>query len=54
LDWRDHVTFNPGLKRPSDIDISYGHAEKAEKMLGWKPKVQLPELISRMVGEEKC
>ena len=53
LDWRDHVVQNPGLKRPSDIDISYGHAEKAEKMLGWKPKVQLPELISRMVAEEK-
>jgi GDPmannose 4,6-dehydratase len=52
LNWRDFVTLNPGLKRPSDIDISYGHAEKAEKILGWKPKVQLPELISRMVEEE--
>jgi len=53
LNWRDFVTLNPGLKRPSDIDISYGNAEKAEKILGWKPKVQLPELISRMVEEEK-
>lgn len=53
LDWRDHVTLNPGLKRPSDIDISYGHAEKAERILGWKPKVQLAELISRMVAVEK-
>ncbi len=53
LDWRDHVTLNPGLKRPSDIDISYGHAEKAERILGWKPKVQLTELISRMVAVEK-
>jgi GDPmannose 4,6-dehydratase len=52
LNWRDFVTQNPGLKRPSDIDISYGHADKAEKILGWKPKVQLPELISRMVEEE--
>jgi GDPmannose 4,6-dehydratase len=52
LNWRDFVTLNPGLKRPSDIDISYGHAEKAEKILGWKPKVQLPSLISQMVEEE--
>lgn len=52
LNWRDYVTLSPGLKRPSDIDISFGHAAKAEKILGWKPKVQLPEIISRMVEEE--
>jgi GDPmannose 4,6-dehydratase len=52
LNWRDYVTQNPGMKRPSDIDISFGHADKAEKKLGWKPKVQLPELIARMVEAE--
>lgn len=52
LNWRDYVTLSPGLKRPSDIDISFGRAAKAEKILGWKPKVQLPEIISRMVEEE--
>jgi GDPmannose 4,6-dehydratase len=52
LNWRDFVTISPGLKRPSDIDISFGHAAKAEKILGWKPKVQLPEIISRMVEAE--
>ena len=52
LDWRDHVVLNPGLKRPSDIDISFGRAAKAEKILGWKAKVQIPEMISRMVEEE--
>jgi GDPmannose 4,6-dehydratase len=52
LDWRDFVTLNPGLKRPADIDISFGDASKAKKILGWQPKVQLPEIISRMVGEE--
>jgi GDPmannose 4,6-dehydratase len=52
LNWRDHVTINSGLKRPSDIDISFGHAAKAKKILGWKAKVQLPEVISRMVEEE--
>ena len=52
LNWRDFVTISPDLKRPSDIDISFGHAAKAEKILGWKPKVQLPEIISRMVEAE--
>jgi GDPmannose 4,6-dehydratase len=52
LNWRDYVTISPGLKRPSDIDISFGRAAKAEKILGWKPKVQLPEIISRMVEAE--
>jgi GDPmannose 4,6-dehydratase len=52
LDWRNYVTLNPGLKRPSDIDISFGYAAKAEKMLGWKPKIQITEMISRMVEEE--
>jgi GDPmannose 4,6-dehydratase len=52
LNWRDFVTLNAGLKRPSDIDISFGHAAKAEKILGWKSKVQISEMISRMVEEE--
>ena len=52
LNWRDYVTLSPGLKRPSDVDISFGHAAKAEKILGWKPKVQLPEIIARMVEAE--
>jgi GDPmannose 4,6-dehydratase len=52
LNWREHVAQNPGLKRPADIDISFGHADKAERVLDWKPKVQLPELIARMVEAE--
>jgi GDPmannose 4,6-dehydratase len=52
LDWRNYVTLNPGLKRPSDIDISFGYAAKAEKMLGWKAKTQLDGMITQMVEEE--
>jgi GDPmannose 4,6-dehydratase len=53
LNWRDHVVLIPGLKRPSDISVSFGHAAKAAKTLGWRPKVQLTETISRMIEEEK-
>ena len=52
LNSRDFITQTPSLKRPSDIDISYGDAAKAEKTLNWKPKVQLPEIISRMLEHE--
>jgi GDPmannose 4,6-dehydratase len=52
LNWRDYVTLVPALKRPSDISVSFGHATKAGKALGWKAKVQLSETISRMIDEE--
>jgi len=52
LNWRDFVTLSPGLQRPSDIDISFGQTAKAERILGWKAKVQLPEITARMVEEE--
>jgi GDPmannose 4,6-dehydratase len=52
LDWRNFVSINAGLKRPSDIDLSFGLAEKAEKKLGWKAQVHLPEIVSRMVEGE--
>lgn len=52
LDWREYVTLNSALKRPTDIDVSFGSAAKAAKVLGWKPKIQLPEIIARMVEHE--
>jgi GDPmannose 4,6-dehydratase len=52
LEWRDFVSLNPGLQRPSDIDIGFGHAAKAHEKLKWKAKVQLPEIIARMVDAE--
>jgi len=52
LNWAEFVTLNSDLKRPSDIDISFGHAAKADEALKWKAKTQLPEIIARMVEEE--
>ena len=53
LNWRDHVILVEGLKRPSDIEISFGLASKAEKILGWRPKVQLSGTVSRMIQAEQ-
>jgi len=52
LDWRAHVDFDSSLRRPSDIAISVGNAERARRMLGWKPSVGFSELVSRMVRGE--
>jgi GDPmannose 4,6-dehydratase len=53
LDWVKFVTLNPELHRPADIQISFGLAAKAEKTLKWKARVQLPEIIERMVEAEE-
>ena len=52
LNWKDHVSFSEDLERPSDIDMSFGHAAKAREELGWKAKMLLPEIITEMVRNE--
>jgi GDPmannose 4,6-dehydratase len=38
--------------RPAEVDILIGDPSKAYAKLGWKPKVQLPELVKMMVGND--
>jgi GDPmannose 4,6-dehydratase len=52
LNWAEHVTFTKALRRPSDIEVSFGHAAKAGQELGWKARKQMPDIISGMVEEE--
>ena len=39
--------------RPTEVNELLGDATKAEKRLGWKPRITLEQLISEMVSEEK-
>ena len=39
--------------RPTEVEELLGDSTKAEKKLGWKPKITLEQLISEMVYEEK-
>ncbi len=43
------VKVNPKFYRPCEVDLLIGNPEKAEKQLGWKPKVQVDELAKMMV-----
>ncbi len=43
------VSVNPEFYRPAEVDLLIGDASKAQKVLGWKPEVQLEELCDMMV-----
>ena len=50
--WRPHVKQNPAFMRPAEVDILLGNPAKAEKVLGWKRKVDFPGLVKLMVAND--
>ncbi|MDR2942309.1 MAG: GDP-mannose 4,6-dehydratase [Treponema sp.] len=46
------VEIDPRYFRPAEVDILIGDPSKAYAQLGWKPKVQLPELVKMMVSND--
>ena len=46
------VEIDPRYFRASEVDILIGDPSKAFSRLGWKPKVQLPELVKMMVKND--
>jgi GDPmannose 4,6-dehydratase len=46
------VEIDPRYFRPAEVEILIGDPSKAAAKLGWKPKVQLPELIKMMVASD--
>jgi len=54
LNWRDHVVSNSALFRPTDLYWSQGCSDKAEKVLGWKAKSRMNDVIRMMVEAENA
>src|SRR5258706_5699596 len=54
LDWTAHVEVDPRYLRPTEVDHLRGDASKAERVLGWKPKVRFRELIEMMVKADEA
>ena len=52
LDWREHTVLSDSLRRPTDISEGKGDASKAERLLGWKPKFHMKDVIAMMVKAE--
>jgi GDPmannose 4,6-dehydratase len=46
------VEIDPGYFRPSEVDYLQGDASKAQRILGWQPKVSFSKLVSIMVEED--
>jgi GDPmannose 4,6-dehydratase len=51
-DWKPYVKQNPAFMRPAEVDILLGNPAKAEKVLGWKRKVDFPGLVKLMVKND--
>jgi GDPmannose 4,6-dehydratase len=49
LDWRKHVSIDDRYKRPAEVDSLRADSKKAERDLGWKPKISFRELVRIMV-----
>lgn len=52
LDWRRHVKFDARYLRPTEVNHLHGDFTKARNLLGWRPKVFMPELCRMMIDAD--
>jgi GDPmannose 4,6-dehydratase len=48
----DYVDFDKEMIRPSEVDLLVGDPRKAQKNLGWMPRVNFKDLVSLMVQND--
>ena len=51
-DWEAHVRVDPRYYRPTEDVELVGDASKAERVLGWKPRVPFEEIVGIMVDAD--
>ncbi len=51
LDWKDHVTTDPHLMRPTDIMVSRGDPSRAREILGWKAQYKMDDVARMLVRD---
>lgn len=51
-DWKPYVKQNPAFMRPAEVDILLGNPSKAERVLGWKRRVDFEGLVKLMVHND--
>jgi len=52
LDYKDFVVLDKKFIRPAEVDLLRGDFSKANKILGWQPKVHFAELIKMMIDSD--
>ena len=54
LDWKDHVSLDTSLLRPTDISSGVGDPSLANNKLGWKAKYHMADVVRMMIEGEKA
>ena len=49
LDYKKYVEIDARYFRPTEVDVLLGDSTKAQKALGWKPKVSFDQLIDMLI-----
>ena len=49
---RDLIFIDPKYYRPTEVDVLWGDASKAERVLGWRPQTSFRQLIGEMVQQD--
>jgi len=52
LDWRDHVSTDSSLYRPTEITEGRGNPAKAGRILGWKARYNMQDVVKKIVEHE--
>lgn len=52
LDWHEYVKEDPEFYRPAEVETLKADASKAERVLGWRPKVTFEQLVEMMVDAD--
>jgi GDPmannose 4,6-dehydratase len=52
LDYKKHIEVDPKYFRPAEVDLLLGDSSKAQKKLGWKPKMSFKNLVHLMVDSD--
>jgi GDPmannose 4,6-dehydratase len=52
LDWRRFVRVDPTLVRPAEVETLCADSRRARAQLGWRPSMELPELVRMMVDSD--
>ena len=52
FDYHDHVSVDPQLFRPAEVNLLLGAATKATERLGWSPSTRFADLVGEMVDAD--
>jgi len=51
LDWEKHVEYNAKYTRPKEVPALLGNPAKINRVLDWKPKIKIDQLVAEMIED---